>query len=97
MSTTTKPFHRIQLGSITATVWQNTDKEGRAYYGVTLEKRYRDAKGDWWSTPSFHRDDLLVIARASEKAFDLIADAQRDDRARARSHARPGQGAGNAR
>lgn len=96
MSTNTKPFDKVQIGSVNAALWRNTDPEGRAYYSVSFEKRYRDGKGDWQSTGSFHRDDLLVIAKVADKAFDRIQAAQAEDRTLAAERAQK-QTAVNAR
>lgn len=55
MSTNKKPFNKVQLGSIHAAIWQNSGIDGRHYYSVTFEKRYRDAQGNWKLPP------LLII------------------------------------
>ena len=83
MTTSNQPFDRIHIGPIQAAIWRNTGNDGRSYYSVTMEKRYRDASGNWQSTNSFHRDDMLVIGKVSDKVYDRINDAIAGDRAKA--------------
>jgi len=83
MSTNKKPFDKVQLGSIHAAIWQNAGTDGRHYYSVTFEKRYRDAQGNWQSTTSYQRDDMLVLAKVTDKVYDLIQSTQSQDRAQA--------------
>jgi len=80
MSTNQKPFDKIVLGSVQLAIWKNTNDKGNTYYSVTFEKRYRDAEGEWKTTTSLNRDDLLVLGQASEMAFRAIHDAQAQDR-----------------
>ncbi len=83
MNTNQKPFDKVQLGSIHAAIWQNTGTDGRHYYSVTFEKRYRDAQAQWQSTTSYQRDDMLVLAKVTDRAYDRIQDAQAEDRVHA--------------
>lgn len=97
MSTNQKPFDKVILGSIQLAVWKNTSDKGDTYYSATFEKRYRDSGGDWKSTTSLSRDDLLVLAQASEMAFRSIHDAQAQDRLQAATNAQAQQQAATAR
>lgn len=81
MTTNNQPFDRIHVGPIQAAIWKNAGTDGCSYYSVTMEKRYRDANGNWHSTSSFHRDDMLVIGRVTDKVYDRISDAIAEDRA----------------
>ena len=72
MSTKQKPVHEVRLGSIKAAVWKN-DTEIGPRYNVTLSRIYKD--GDQWkSTESFGKDDLLVVAKVSDRANSWICD-----------------------
>tara|TARA_E500000318_G_scaffold14854_4_gene14818 strand:- start:26677 stop:26970 length:294 start_codon:yes stop_codon:yes gene_type:complete len=97
MTTNNQPFDRIHVGPIQAAIWKNTGNDGRSYYSVTMEKRYRDANGDWQSTSSFHRDDMLVIGRVTDKVYDRISDAISEDRANAAQAQQAQQQTANAR
>jgi hypothetical protein len=57
------PAHKIRLGLITATIWDN---DGR--YSVDLARSYKDADGQWKSTVSYSHTDLLNLAKLSERA-----------------------------
>jgi len=97
MTTNNQPFDRIHVGPIQAAIWRNTGTDGRSYYSVTMEKRYRDAKGNWHSTSAFQRDDLLVIGKVTDKAYDRINDAIAEDRAKAALSQQAQQQTANAR
>jgi len=92
--TTTKPIDRVRLGSVNAAIWRNHSDKGHAHYNVTIERGYKDAKGDWQSTTSFSRDDLLTLSKAAEIAYLRIHELQADDRERATQSAAATQGAG---
>ncbi len=97
MTTNSKPFDNIRIGPIQAAIWRNAGTDGRSYYSVTMEKRYRDADGNWQSTSSFHRDDLLVIGKVTDKAYDRINDAIAEDRAQTAQNQQAQQQTANAR
>ncbi len=97
MSTNQKPFDKIVLGSVQLAIWKNTNDKGNAYYSVTFEKRYRDAESEWKSTTSLNRDDLLVLAQATEMAFRTIHDAQAQDRVQTAANTQVQQQTANAR
>ncbi len=46
------PDAKVSVGLQTASIWKN-ESEGRAFYNVTFDRRYRNAKGDWKSTDSY--------------------------------------------
>jgi len=65
-----KPVHEIRLGRIKAAIWAN-DTEHGVRHGVTILRLYKD--GDQWKeTPSFGRDDLLVVAKIADQANTWI-------------------------
>ena len=37
---------KVSVGLQTASIWKNESK-GKAFYNVTLDRRYRNAKGEW--------------------------------------------------
>jgi len=86
MSTTeekTKPFTHLRFGAIQAAVWRHTNAEGYARYGVTFQRRYRDAEtGEWKSNDSFNRDELLTLAKMADLANTRIHEMQAEDRRR---------------
>ena len=66
-----KPFDKIRLGNIVATIWENTNKDGRVRFNVEVERSYKD--GDKWKDSStFGRDDLPIVAKALDMAYARI-------------------------
>ncbi len=58
-----QPAHKLRLGLLSATIWDN---DGR--YSVDLSRSYKDADGQWRNTASFGHNDLLNLAKLSERA-----------------------------
>jgi len=65
-----KPIHEIRIGAVKALIWENhTDKGLR--HNTTIERLYRD-DGEWKTTRSFGRDDLLVVGKIADQAHTWI-------------------------
>jgi len=69
------PVARVSVGLQTASIWKN-ESEGRAFYNVSFDRRYRDADGNWKSTSSYGRDDLLALAKLSDLAHTRVLELQ---------------------
>ena len=74
-----KPVDEIRIGRVKATIWRNgTDEQPR--HNVTFSRLYKDEVGEWKSTQSFGRNDLLVLAKVADLAhtrlFQLPAEAE---------------------
>ena len=64
-----RPAHEVRLGRIKAAIWANTTDQG-VRYGVTLTRLYKDQQsGEWRTSTSFGRDDLLLVAQVCEMAL----------------------------
>ena len=77
MATKQKPISEVRIGSIKAAIWQNNTDSG-ARFNVTFQRLYRDEQNKWRSTDSFGRDDLLVLARVAQRAFDSVHEVQQE-------------------
>ncbi|HEY4311621.1 MAG TPA: hypothetical protein VGN12_19400 [Pirellulales bacterium] len=66
-----RPVEEIRIGNIKAALWRNEGEKG-AWFNLTLQRLYRDAEGQWYSTASFGRDDLLVLAKLANAAHTRI-------------------------
>ena len=67
-----KPTHEVRIGAIKAALWKNDTTNG-VRYNVTFTRLYKDKEdGQWKSTDSFGRDDLLVLAKVADQAHSLI-------------------------
>lgn len=67
-----RPAHEVRLGRIKGAIWANTTEQG-VRYGVTFNRLYKDQEsGEWRTSASFGRDDLLLLAKVSEQALIWI-------------------------
>ena len=60
-----------RLRNVRAAVWANRN-DGGTYYTVTFSRSYRDQEGNWHTTESFGRDDLLLLAKVADVAHTWI-------------------------
>lgn len=76
-----RPVDRCRMGAVTVAIWQNEGPRGRPIYNASVERLYRDAEtGDWKTSTSFGRDDLLNLAKAADMAHTRIHELQTLDR-----------------
>lgn len=66
------PVQKFQAGAVIASVWKNQSKEGGEFFSVSLDKRYKDASGQWKSSASFKPTDLPKAALLLNKAYEFI-------------------------
>ena len=77
-----KPIHKIRLsGGASAAIWQNTTKDGKIRYSVTIDRTYKDASGQWKKTSRFGVEDLLALAKVADLAHDYIRARFQEDAA----------------
>ena len=79
MTTTPKPVDEVRFGAVKAAIWRNETDNG-SRFNVTFSRSYRDSEGEWKSTSSFRRDDLLVLAKIADRVHSRIFALQREDR-----------------
>lgn len=79
MTSNTQPVDEVRIGAIKAAIWRNPTDNG-ARFNVTFSRSYKDAQGEWKSSSSFGRDDLLVLAKIADRAHSRIFHLQREDR-----------------
>ena len=73
-----RPTQTVRIGAVKAAIWENQAGE-RTRYNVTFSKRYRDAEGQWKTTHSFGRNDLLVLAKVADQAHSRIVDLEQSE------------------
>lgn len=56
----------IRLGRLKAAIWANPTDNGTRY-NVKFARIYKDNDGNWSSSDSFGRDDLLLLATLAQK------------------------------
>ena len=69
------PVAKVSVGLQTASIFKN-ESEGRAFFNVSFDRRYRAANGDWKSTSSYGRDDLLALAKLADLAHTKVLELQ---------------------
>jgi len=70
-----RPNATVRIGAVKAAIWQNQAGD-RTRYNVTFSKSYRDAEGQWKTTHSFARNDLLVLAKVADQAHSRIVELE---------------------
>ena len=80
-----RPIETVRIGAVKAAIWGNKAGESTRY-NVTFSKRYRDADGQWKTTHSFGRNDLLVLAKVADQAHSqsLVLEAEQAEDTNAR-------------
>lgn len=63
--------HEIRLGKIKATIWANPTHRG-IHYRTKICCLYKDESGNWNSTDTFQREDLLAVAKVADLAHTWI-------------------------
>ena len=66
-----KPVDEIRIGRVKATIWRNGTEE-QPRHNVTFSRLYKDGDGEWKSTQSFGRNDLLVLGKVADFAHSRI-------------------------
>ena len=67
-----RPAGEIRYGRLRATIWKQESDKG-PWYSVVLTRSYQDPQqGDWRSSSSFGRDDLLLLAKLCDQAHSWI-------------------------
>mgnify|MGYP001618752138 CR=1 FL=1 len=70
-----KPVHKIRIGNVQAAVWANDGTNG-PWHNVTFSRSFKQGD-EWKSSSSFNRDDLLVLSKVADAAFDWIVANQK--------------------
>lgn len=66
-----KPAHEVKLGRIRAAIWPNQTEDSDTWFNVTISRLYKD-EGQWRDAASFRRDDLPIVMKALDMAYDWI-------------------------
>ena len=70
------PEKKFSTGALVATVWDNQgkSKEGEDinYKTISLQRRYKDEKGEWQSSNSFRLNDLPKASLVLQKAYEYL-------------------------
>ena len=73
-----RPNATVRIGAVKAAIWENQAGD-RTRFNVTFSKSYRDAEGQWKTTHSFGRNDLLVLAKVADQAHSRIVELEQGE------------------
>ena len=65
-----RPVHEVRIGSVKAAIWRN-EGSTNPWHSVTFERIYKDGE-EWKSSASFGKDELLLLAKISDRAHTWI-------------------------
>ena len=74
-----KPTHTLLIGYCACAIWEN-HSNGKRFFTVTFEKRYKAEDGKWTGGYSFGRDDLLSLSKLADMAHTWILVQQTKER-----------------
>ena len=70
-----RPLAKFRAGQVSCAVWSNEAKvNGRQIelLKATVERRFKDASGEWKSSGSFSRNEIPLVIYCLEKAFAMM-------------------------
>ncbi len=67
------PVKKFSVGGVQVAVWENEGKEGRSFYSVSFDRRYKDKNDEWKSTSSLKANDLPKAILALQKAYEFVS------------------------
>jgi hypothetical protein len=73
-----RPVHELRVGLVKAAIWKNDGANG-SWHSTTFERIYKDGD-EWKSSPSFGRDDLLVLAKLADQVHTWIVSQEAPER-----------------
>lgn len=65
-----QPVNKVRIGPIEAAIWENRGEKG-TFHSVTFSRSYKKNE-EWKNTDSFRAEDLLLLSKTAEKAFDWL-------------------------
>ena len=77
-----QPIKKIRVGQVACAIWKNeTVVNGKsvALLKASVERRYKDSSGDWKSSSSFGRNEILLAIQCLQKAFDAVVELEQQE------------------
>ena len=69
------PLMKFRAGAISCALWEseaNINGQMKTMLKATVERRYKDANGQWKSSKSFGRNELPLVQFCLSKAFETM-------------------------
>jgi hypothetical protein len=76
-----RPTKEWWCSSVHVQMFENdaaTERRGYVVANFRMERRYTDQKGDWHSSPSFFKRDLLDLAELCHSVYRELSVKERD-------------------
>jgi hypothetical protein len=67
-----KPVREFRAANVRASIWRNqAEVDGRSVtrFSIRIEKRFRDARGNWQSTSNLVPQDIAKLQLVAAKAY----------------------------
>ena len=71
-----KPMSEWRSGSVRLQMFPQataTERQGYPVFTFRVERRYKDSKGDWHSSPNLFKRDLLDLAELCHAAYQQLS------------------------
>jgi hypothetical protein len=78
------PCHKIHVGSIVATIWEQVSKDGRTFYSTKVVRVYKNEHDQYVDSNNFLETQLLELGKAAELVHTWIIDRHAEERAERR-------------
>ena len=73
------PVKKFRFGGVTASVWENSTKEGKKFHTVSVERAYRDSNDEWQNTQVLRHSDLPKVVLVLQKAYEAIPEINTEE------------------
>ena len=76
-----QPIARFRAGQVVSALWENeANVKGKAVtiLKATVQRRYKDQEGNWQSSNSLNRNEILLAIYCLQKAFERIVAMQNE-------------------
>ena len=73
----TQPVTKFRAGPISCAIWENdavVNGNKMSLKKATVERRYKDASGEWKSSGSVGRNDIPLVVYCLRKAFECVVE-----------------------
>ncbi|GJL49750.1 MAG: hypothetical protein NPIRA01_09770 [Nitrospirales bacterium] len=71
MATKQKPLHQIRIGSVRASIWEQSSGNG-PFLSVSFSRSYKDKSGQWQNGHSYLAHDLEALMDCALEAKEFI-------------------------
>ena len=74
-----KPKQQFRVGTVTATIWQNTSQGGKEFATIQFERSYKDKDDCWKKTNSLNVNDIPKAMVVLGKAYEYLSLKERTE------------------